>query len=54
MMKPNVDYEKKITIQNGEDVTLRTEYVSAEEYIDFLRRSDLGKQYPKEGFQQSH
>jgi len=52
MMKPNVDYEKMITIKNGEDVTLRTEYVSAEEYIDFLRRSDLGKQYPKEDFQQ--
>ena len=51
-MKPNVDYEKMITIKNGEDVTLRTEYVSAEEYIDFLRRSDLGKQYPKEDFQQ--
>ena len=52
MMKPNVDYEKMITIKNGEDVTLRTEYVSAEEYIDFLRRSDLGKQYPNEDFQQ--
>ncbi|MBI5945583.1 MAG: GNAT family N-acetyltransferase [Chloroflexi bacterium] len=50
-MKPNVDYEKMMTIKNGEDVTLRTEYVSAEEYIDFLRRSDLGKQYPKEDFQ---
>ena len=52
MMKPNVDYEKMITIKNGENVTFRTEYVSAEEYIDFLRRSDLGKQYPKEDFQQ--
>ncbi len=51
-MKPNVHYEKMITIKNGEDVTLRTEYVGAEEYIDFLRRSDLGKQYPKEDFQQ--
>ena len=51
-MKPNVYYEKLITIKNGEDVTLRTEYVGAEEYIDFLRRSDLGKQYPKEDFQQ--
>jgi hypothetical protein len=45
-MKPNVHYEKLITIKNGEDVILRTEY------IDFLRRSDLGKQYPKEDFQQ--
>lgn len=39
-------------LKNGEDVTLRTEYVGAEEYIDFLKRSDLGKQYPKEDFQQ--
>ena len=52
MMKPNVHYETMITIKNGEEVTLRTEYVGAEEYIDFLRRSDLGKQYPKEDFQQ--
>ena len=51
-MKPNVYYEKLITIRNGEDVTLRTEHVGAEEYIDFLGRSDLGKQYPKEDFQQ--
>lgn len=51
-MKPNVHYEKTITLKNGEDVTLRTEYVGAEEYIDFLKRSDLGKQYPKEDFQQ--
>lgn len=51
-MKPNVHYEKTITLKNGEDLTLRTEYVGAEEYIDFLRRSDLGKQYPKEDFQQ--
>ncbi len=51
-MKANVHYEKTISLKNGEDVTLRTEYVSAEEYIDFLKRSDLGKQYPKEDFQQ--
>jgi GNAT superfamily N-acetyltransferase len=51
-MKTNVHYEKTLTLKNGEDVTLRTEYVGAEEYIDFLKRSDLGKQYPKEDFQQ--
>ena len=51
-MKPNDYYEKILTIKNGEEVVLRTEYVSAEEYIDFLRRSDLGKQYPKEDFHQ--
>lgn len=44
-------YDKTISI-NGEDILLRTEYVGADEYIDFLRRSDLGKQYPKEDFKQ--
>jgi GNAT superfamily N-acetyltransferase len=51
-MKTDVHYEKTLTLKNGEDVRLRTEYVGAEEYIDFLKRSDLGKQYPKEDFQQ--
>ena len=51
-MKTNVHYEKTLTLKNGEDVLLRTEYVGAEEYIDFLKRSDLGKQYPREDFQQ--
>lgn len=51
-MKTNVHYEKTLTLKNGEDVSLRTEYVGAEEYIDFLKRSDLGKQYPREDFQQ--
>ncbi len=51
-MKTNVHFEKTIILKNGEDVTLRTEYVGAEEYIDFLKRSDLGNQYPKEDFQQ--
>ena len=31
-------------------VTIREERVSAEEYIDFLKRTDLGSQYPKERF----
>lgn len=51
-MKTNIHYEKTITLKNGEAITLRTEYVGAEEYIDFLKRSDLGQQYPKEDFQQ--
>ena len=33
-----------------ESVTIREERVSAEEYIDFLKRTDLGSQYPKERF----
>ena len=31
-------------------ITIREERISAEEYIDFLKRSDLGSQYPKERF----
>lgn len=46
------NYEQTFPIKGNEDIILRTEYVSAEEYIDFLRHSDLGKQYPKEDFQQ--
>ena len=31
-------------------VTRKEERVSAEEYIEFLKRTDLGSQYPKERF----
>ena len=31
-------------------ITIREERVSAEEYIEFLKRTDLGSQYPKERF----
>ena len=33
-----------------EKITIREERISAEEYIDFLKRTDLGSQYPKERF----
>ena len=32
------------------EITIREERVSAEEYIGFLKRTDLGSQYPKERF----
>ena len=32
------------------DITIREERISAEEYIGFLKRTDLGSQYPKERF----
>ena len=32
------------------NVAIAEERVSAEEYIDFLKRTDLGSQYPKERF----
>ena len=36
----------------AEDILIRSERVSAEEYVAFLRRTDLGSQYPKERFAQ--
>lgn len=34
----------------NEIITIREERISAEEYIEFLKRTDLGSQYPKERF----
>jgi hypothetical protein len=34
------------------DITLTSERVGAGEYVDFLSRSDLGSQYPKERFEE--
>ena len=31
-------------------MTIKEEHLTAEEYIDFLKRTDLGSQYPKERF----
>ena len=33
-----------------EKVEIKEERITAEEYIDFLKRTDLGSQYPKERF----
>ena len=33
-----------------DDVSIRSERISPEEYVDFLKRTDLGSQYPKERF----
>lgn len=32
------------------NITIKEERISAEEYIDFLKRTDLSSQYPKERF----
>lgn len=34
----------------SEMIVINEERISAEEYIDFLKRTDLGSQYPKERF----
>ena len=34
----------------NEKIEIMEERISAEEYIDFLKRTDLGSQYPKERF----
>ena len=33
-----------------EKIAIKEERISAEDYIDFLKRTDLGSQYPKERF----
>ena len=33
-----------------ETITIKEERLTAEEYIDFLKLTDLGSQYPKERF----
>lgn len=35
----------------NDQITIKSERLTAEEYIDFLKRSDLGAQYPKERFE---
>ena len=39
-----------IQSKEKQNITIREERISAEEYIDFLKRTDLGSQYPKERF----
>ena len=34
----------------NENITIQQERLTAEEYIDFLKRTDLGAQYPQERF----
>ncbi|MBO4885384.1 MAG: GNAT family N-acetyltransferase [Clostridia bacterium] len=33
-----------------DEIVIRSERISAEEYVEFLKRTDLGSQYPKERF----
>jgi ribosomal protein S18 acetylase RimI-like enzyme len=40
----------KTHVLNGNPFQFKQEYISAEEYIDFLKRTNLGQQYPKEDF----
>ena len=42
--------ERSIQNMEKENITIREERISAEDYIDFLKRTDLGSQYPKERF----
>lgn len=36
----------------NERIEIKEERITAEEYIDFLKRTDLGSQYPKERFKE--
>lgn len=42
-------FEKEITVY-AEKLVVRNERIEAKEYIEFLTRTDLGQQYPKEDF----
>ena len=44
--------EKMNTNIMNTNIKIQEERVSAEEYIDFLKRTDLGSQYPKERFEE--
>lgn len=48
-MTKSIQYENTLTL-NSEPFHIKQETISAEEYIDFLARTDLGQQYPKENF----
>ena len=47
-VRPEAGREKSM----NENVVIREERLSADEYIDFLKRTDLGSQYPKERFRE--
>lgn len=36
----------------GEEIIIKEERISVEEYTNFLKRTDLGSQYPKERFEE--
>ena len=36
----------------NEKIQIKKERITAEEYIDFLKRTDLGSQYPEERFEE--
>ena len=36
----------------NDQITVREERITAQEYIEFLKRTDLGSQYPKERFEE--
>ena len=44
-----VQYHREFHLP-GETLAIKQELVSLEEYIDFLKRTDLGSQYPAEDF----
>ena len=47
-----VFYSKQRAMNKTGGVQIREERISAEEYIDFLKRTDLGSQYPRERFEE--
>ncbi len=46
------DDGERYLMKNQGGVRIKEERVSAEEYVDFLKRTDLGSQYPKKRFEE--
>ena len=50
MVIMNRDDSSRHVMSKMGGIQIKEERISAEEYIDFLKRTDLGSQYPKERF----
>ena len=46
------DNGKRLMMIKIREIQIKEERISAEEYIDFLKRTDLGSQYPRERFEE--
>ena len=46
------EFEEYLKSRDEDEVTIREERISPEEYVEFLKRTDLGSQYPRERFQE--
>jgi len=50
-MAKDIAFAGETTLRNHEIVHIAHEWISADDYVNFLRRSALGEQYPREDFE---